>query len=351
MNETGYADTHLYSSPTGEEIGRTLAPLLEHLRSYDAFRLQLEKDGGTVIDIASMTSILNESIDVSTRYQSYIVRLSDQTSLRRFIWSAAYGNVHMQVRQLASGLPAYYLCRVRRDYWCNYGLVVEDLYTSPGYPIHDERFVQLMDLGREVYHLRLSQFRGGAGAMLDNGSAASPEDIDRLLYSVGRNVFDSAWHEDQRPGVLTADNLDLPFFKQAIELLYLSLSSDLCELRRAVTDDILRFLSEVYEQPAIRALMTKLPDLEGDALNDLPRSALSLYVRLSRDFSRFMNTEVAWGHKNRPTPIYKLVFANFSRLGLIATQLARSDAVEEARALLEGRAEAMIDELINNGSA
>ena len=45
----------------------------------------------------------------------------------------------MDVRQLDSRMPVYFLCRLRKDYWSEYSLIVEDLYRSPGYPLTDER--------------------------------------------------------------------------------------------------------------------------------------------------------------------------------------------------------------------
>ena len=138
--------------------------------------------------------------------------------------------------------------------------------------------------------------------------------MDDLILEVGKYVFQAGWHDDQRPGTLTAKHLDLPNFHQAIELLYLCLSGDLCELRGIIHPSIVDFFDKIYPQPAIPAFLQKLRPMDGSVLNDLPKKTLNLYIRLSNAFSQFMKSEAAWGNYSSPIPLYKIVFGNFSRL-------------------------------------
>ena len=164
-------------------------------------------------------------------------------------------DLHMNIRMLDTGMPVYYICRVERDYWMEYSLIVEDLYRSPSYTWQDDRFAKLMYMGHEIYFLRLSLFRKSLTELLsdqENGIADKRE-VDEYIYRLGRYIFQAAWHEDQRPGMLTAEHFGLAKFYHAIELLYLCLSGELCQLRSTIDDRLLSFFEKAYPQPAIHS--------------------------------------------------------------------------------------------------
>ena len=332
--EDGYGtsyERHRDEKPLAEVI----APLIEQLQSYDAMRLQLENKGGHIHLLEQLTTILTKPIVVLTRWGEESACLADQKSLRELIRSTGRFQLHLDVRKLDHGLPVYYLFRKEEDYWFDYSLIVEDLYQSPGFPLMDERFVKLMRMGHEEYALRLSQFRPQLSHVYSAREKIDEKWYDRLLYQVGRYVFQAAWHDDQRPGFLTARSFALRQFRQALELLYLCLSGELCELRSAVDDDLLLFFDKVYPQPAILHFVKKLIKMEGSEINDIPQATLSLYAKLSLAFNRFLSTKVTWGIHPCTSPLFKLVFANLNRLDMVADRVGKEGAVTEAAKQLE----------------
>jgi hypothetical protein len=162
------------------------------------------------------------------------------------------------------------------------------------------------------------------------------------------SLFQAAWHEDQVVGVLAAQYLDLPILKQAIELLYLCLSGDLCELRWVLTEPLCRFFEQVYVQPALSRFLRRLPELDGRTLNMLSEErAQRLYRTLMSDFRRFLDVKVPWGMQLSLVPLYKLLFANVARLHLIADDLRDEPAVRDAGAVLEAAALRIIDAMLS----
>jgi len=323
-----------------------LFPLITQLRAYDEARLKLETRGGDISDIKRTTSTLNDAIKINDQWGGSSCTLSDQRSVSSALSRAGLYDVHLQVRKRGTGMPVYYLCRTRQDYFSEYSLIVEDLYLSKGYPMVDERFVRLMNYGHESAFLRLSPFRGDVILKMADNKGKYSFDVDDALYHVGRHVFQAAWHDDQRPGMQTSLHFDLPCFQQAIELLYLSLSGDLCEIRNALDERLLLFFENVYPQPSIRTFLGSLNELNGTAINELPRSALKQYVRLSGAFSSFLNTEVPWGREQIRIPLYKLIFANFSRLAMLASQLKDDRSTRDAAHSLEKESQQIIEDLL-----
>jgi len=243
-------------------------------------------------------------------------------------------------------MPVFYICRIRRDHWSEYSLIVEDLYMSPGYSIVDDRFVKLMSAGHENYFLRLSQFRRQLQKHNRTRKETGSQKIDDFLYELGRYVLQAAWHEDQRLGFLVADLLRLPEFFQAVELLYLCLSAELCELRGAVNSNLRLFFEKIYPQPAILAFLDILTDLEGDMLNTLPLHAIRLYSNLSIAFSKFLATEVSWSTQKSKTPLWKILYANFSRLETVARDLTGDKRLSKAGRKLENQSRGIINSVI-----
>ncbi|MEW6386506.1 MAG: hypothetical protein AB1491_03205 [Thermodesulfobacteriota bacterium] len=336
-----------YYAPPILDLRPVLEPLLETLQEYDGRRCQLEEHGGEIDDLAGITEVLTQKVTIKGWGRDQQVSLANQVALQQALFQASNYTVYLDIRQQENRMPLYYLCRTHHDYWGEYSLIVEDYHLSPRYPLLDERFAKFMHFGHEVYYLRLSPFRKAAAAILAPGHFASSRALDHLLYTAGRNVFQAAWHEDQRLAVVVANHFGLTHFRQAIELLYLCLSGELCDLRRAVNDQLLRFFGEVYPQPAIQAFLRQLPRLEGSIINDLPQQALKLYPRLSRAFSDFLEKEVAWGRQQARVPLYKIIYGNFSRLGFIVSELQEKLNLQEEKETLENESQAIIDDLLS----
>lgn len=340
----GYGKRHL---PPPIDLDEALRPLIDQLKRYDRDRRLLEQVGGRPYHLKQIAQILGEEIVVKGRSGSVKVALTDQASLRSALSDMGTYNLHLDVRQLETLMPVYYICRISRDYLYEYDLIIEDLYRSPGYPMADKRFVRLMHAGHELLFLRLSQFRNKVS---DKYSSSDPQKlrfrVDTFLHKLGSHVFQAAWHEDQRTAVATADHFGFPNLHNAIELLYLCLSGELCELRGSVTGEMLRFFIEVYPQPAIRAFLEMLTRLDGEALADLPQKALQLYTRLSSAFGAFLRAEVKWGYPSLQVPLYKLILGNFSRLHFVGEELKGNDAVKRAGESLERESREVIEELL-----
>jgi hypothetical protein len=204
-----------------------------------------------------------------------------------------------------------------------------------------------MWFGKETQFLRLSQFRQEAHRLCRSGPAEVSITADSFLHDLGRFVFQSAWHEDQSLAMLMARHFEMPCFGQAIELLYLVLGGELCELRGAVDDRMLEFFDRVYVQPAIRQLLKRLPVLEGRHLNELPRKAGSLYRRLTRKFTHLLGEEAEWGEQRVPVPLHKVIFANLGDLEAVAEALRKQDGVIESASALNASAEQVVAQLLD----
>jgi hypothetical protein len=338
----GRAHWHGYGRPA-LDLPRTLGPLIAHLKSYDAHRQALQAQGGEFRDLKRLTEILRREVSIAGPYRERRVSLVDQAGLKAMLREVGDFDVHLEVRQLETRLPVYYLCRLGRYYFSAYDQVLEDLHVSPGYPLTDSRFVKLMRHGHEVYHLRLSIFRERAGDILGGDKAWA---VDDWLSQVGRLIFQAAWHEDQRLGVMVARHFGLPHFQQAIEVLYLCLSGELCEIRSAADDQLLRFFREVYPQPALHGFLELLLRLEGGALTALTQEALHLYTRLSQAFNRFLSVPVGWGFRQESLPLMKLIFGNFSRLPQVSAPLVNNPEVSAAKEVLEHEAGGVVAALL-----
>lgn len=331
------------------DIHTALAPLLKRLEEYDKVRLVLEKEGGSLAMLDSLKQLLSESFRLDDPGRSE-VSLSSPQELRRLLSRISW-TLRLEIRRTRSCMASYLLCRVSEDYWGEYSLVVEDLYLSPGYPIQDERFVRLMTYsGKEAYHIRLSQLRSGV-MKLSGYEKASSVEVDSLLHRLGRHVFQAAWHEDQRLAFAAASHLvPLPSFCNAIELLYLSLGGDLCELRAHLGGLAECFAPVgVYPQPALHRLITGLPGLTGAELADFPKRATELYGRLSKAFAMFLQCQVPWGLCNHPVPVWKILYGNFSRLSALE-ELRQYPELVDAASELEAEAIAVTEELLTVGT-
>jgi hypothetical protein len=352
FGRNGFADDDFSWSPrrmNHEGLQTALSPLIRQLELYDAHRTELESRNVTPAKMVAMMEILKRPLVIEGCYREHKVALIDQASLRGLLRDMGEHECRVEVRTSAAGLPLYYLPRVRPDYRSVYSLVIEDLYQSEGYPIGDERFVKIMWGGHELYFLCLSQFRQPLLTGDDaQGPGAPQAEVDALLLKVGRHVFQACWHEDQHVGLAAAAQFNLVHFRRAVELLYLCLSVELCELRSACDEAMLQFFKEVYAQPAISAFFVRLAFLDGKALAEVPQAALRLFPGLSRAFSRFLALELPWGRKQAHVPLYKLLFANFSRLDTVREAIAATDELNRAAEALEKQSRAVILSLLED---
>lgn len=342
-----HAASHYYSPidpSSGKKLKNTLLPLLDLLQIYDRQREQLEYRGGNVHDLQRISVILNKKITLQGPYQDYSVHLSNPTHLNQVLKCLNY-QLHLDIRQRQSGMPVYYLNRTYRDYWGEYSLIVEDLYQSESYPFSDSRFVRLMDFGHEVFFLRLAHFRRKVQTQLGRVNRDSVG-IDNFLYDLGRYVFQAAWHEDQRLAVAVADHCNLRSFTEAIYLLYLILGGELCELRNAITPGMVDFFTKVYPVKPLQRFLPLLPELDGDAINKLPKRAAIQYKKLIAAFREFLSTKILWGYRGFDTPLWKIIYANFSRLSMIEEKLRKNTKISNAGYLLQARSKTIIDAML-----
>jgi hypothetical protein len=327
-------------------VAERLAPLFEMLRQLDTERSTLEQHGGSITNLECITSILDRSfvlLNASGIHRS--CRLSDARKLRSIVGECSDYSVHLEIRTRHHGIPVYYCCRTRQDVFAEYALVVEDYYCSPLYPIDDERFVSLRLRGREEYSLRLSQFRASVHRMLGD---SNPSVVDSCLYTAGRWVFSAAWHESQRPSRLVARCFNLDSFTRAGECLHLILTSDPCELRARVDDQLICFFDQVYAQDCIRTYLQMLSRMRGAELDGIWRKALGLYRELTAHYASFLETEVKWGSLNSEIPLWKIVYGNYARMDVIRRVLRTSRVLHRASKRLEQKASDIIRRLLSS---
>ena len=322
-------------------------PLIQQLGHYDELRINIENRGGNLADLNRISQALAKQFVIYDRFGGETqVSLIQPELLQQVVFMALKADVHLSIRQTGMGMPVYYLCRIHRDFWSEYSLIVEDLYRSPGYPFLDERFVKLMIGAQEKYHLRVAQFRRPAARLLLRNGEASETRVDEVLYTAGRHIYQAAWHEDQLPAILCANYFSLSSFKQAVELLYVCLTAELCELRAIIDEDLLKFFKKIDFQPAIGRLLQILSETDGSTINKISEKALQQYTRLNKAFGRFLRIQVTWGERQNLVPLYKLVFSNFTRLSQISSEFFLNSTVSLAVAQLETEASAIIDEML-----
>jgi hypothetical protein len=323
-----------YDTRRLDKVQSSIEPLIRHLRHYDRQRLKLQTEGGDVRDLIRLTETLTREIPIYVHgYHTTTVSLSKPRGIARALREIHF-DLCFDVCLLGNEMPAYYICRTYGDHWSLYSLIVQDLYKSPGYPKAD-RFVKLMRCGHEEYFLRLSSFRNKLSAMKQYDTSTEMEK-DGLLYDVGRYIFEAAWHEDQQIGMLAADSLDMPNLRHAIELIYLCASGELCELRNAIAKHtaLVDFFRTVYSQPAICTFLEEIKDLPGDTLCQYQKRAVKCYRLLSQAFGKFLSeTQIRWGMRSVTVPIYKILFANISRIHNVSKLLKRNGGTDLEKAI------------------
>ena len=313
-----------------------LQELLKTLREYDLLRLILEKRGGNMKLVTAITQLLDAKVHVSGPYGRQEVSLNRPDALRSALGMVGQTDVKFNIRRLEHGLPAYYIARIHRDWWGIYSLIVEDVHLSPGYPLLDPRFARIMTVGRERYYLRLSLFREQVAAMFTGNEKEIRTQADALLYDLGRCVFQGAWHTDQRFAFVFANVFNLPQLRNAIELVYLSLSCDLSALRRFLTPAMQQFFDDCYGNPGISQLLHQLETMTGTEMNEISQRGLEAYQQLANAMNNALAEEIRWTSSwQGAMPLWKIVVANVNRLDTVKKQLVIDHAIDSVIMTLE----------------
>jgi hypothetical protein len=288
-----------------------------------------------------LASMLQTAIPIKADPQAEC-SLMNQKALRRILRFYEDGALTLDIQQQEYGLPLYYLCKVQDDYHCTYNSVLRDFYISPGYTFHDNRLMKLMDYGHQMIYLRLSPFRE---KLIQFEKVEGQGNIEKELSRIGSQVLQYAWHEDQNIGIYCSDKFGLPNFRCAIELVYLCLTADLCDLRSNIDGLFLTFFSQIYPQPAIHGFLTSIQNS-----NDLPvlifqEKAKRNYTNLLRAFNKLLACNVSWGIPDQKIPLYKLVFANMFRLEMVWEDIKDNPVIKQAAFNLEETALTCIREI------
>ena len=345
-NYTGGQGSYHYF-PDVKNITCEIQPLIQVLHEYDAMKRKLEDEGGVIADFREMVSILEREVNYSSMMSRGVFSLTDQASVRKFVKSVSY-TLHFDVRVNKNDLPVYYICRTKSDFWREYDLVVQDLYLSPGYVFADPRFASLLQAGREAYLLRLSRFRKDVSQHFANSFLSEDSQIDSYLFSLGNNILQALWHEDQRFGFEVADHFELQNFRSAIELLYLCLGGDLCDVRVISDIKIQTFFRKIYPNNAISGFLSKLTNLNGREINRIPSQAEKLYIKLMKQFRKFLTFEIVWGSFSRAVPLWKVLCANLGRINKVKEVIQDRSQFKTIRSELESTAKEIINQINGN---
>lgn len=291
---------------------------------YDAVRHTLEQSGGGLEMVSYLTHLLNYKCSITGPLGEEKVMLSQPDYLRSALVNVGQSDIKFNVRRLDHGLPAYYVARIHLDWWGIYSLIVEDIHLSPGYPLLDRRFARIMQSGRERYYLRLSLFREAVGPLFSSAGEELGLRKDTFLYELGRCIFQGAWHLDQRFAFLFSETFEVPRLRNAFELIYLCLSSDLSALRRFLTPEMQAFFDVCHPNPGISRLLACLGSMNAAAMGDVKHRALDAYRHLVNGINEAFAAELPWPASwHGPIPLWKIVVANINRLEKVREQIGR----------------------------
>ena len=310
-----------------------LNPLLRVLKDYDKLRMQLMDQGGKLEDMVQLRDILRREFNIGDRFDK-AVSLVDQRGVKRMLHYYDDGDLILDIKQHEYGFPIYYLCKAHTSYDTMYNAVVEDLYRSPDYEFYDNRLVKLMDVGHQYILLRMSPYRKKFMKILSDELKSKQSTVDFLLSDIGTNVLQYAWHEDQNIGIYCSEAFDLPNFRKAIELVYVCLTADLCDLRSNTDSYYLKFFQKVYRQDAIHDFLCMLLQADDLPVISLQQTARATYSHLLRAFNDFLSCKVdAAG--SRDIPAYKLILGNIFRLNLVWNEIRDDPSIQKATRELE----------------
>lgn len=323
-----------------------LDPLFDVLKEYDSVRMKLREKGGRFLDLENLSNILQREINLKEGAAPDL-SLINQKALKRTLGHFENGDLVLDIRQQEYGLPLYYICKVQNDYHSTYNSVVEDLYISPDYTFTDPRLVKLMDWGHQYIFLRLSPYRGKFISACKKELKSDDMNFDKQLSRIGSQVLQYAWNEDQNIGIHCSEKFGLPVFRRAVELVYLCLTADLCDLRSNTDTIFLKFFDQVYQQPAILGFLQGIQNANDLPVMSLQQKARISYTNLLRIFNKLLTCKVVWGAARQAIPLYKLVFANMFRLDLVWQEIENNQSVRDAAGQLEETALICIGEINN----
>lgn len=328
-------------------VGEGLSKLVDHLQTYDDLRVRLEAKGGAVSDLEQLTELLVSKVEINGPHSAQQAKLSDPGPLLLKLRTCFFGRVNLDIRQLTSGFPVYYLSRDEIDYRSGLRIIVDDLYISPGYPMPDPRFPRLLDIaGRDAGRMRLSPFRDQVCTHFSGDPDSSISwRTDRFLCSLADLVFQAAWDIDQQMAFSLSKKLGLDSFREAIELIHLCLGGDLCQLRSNIDQNLRWFFEKTYPHDAISRLMEGLPRMNGLDIDHLPQIAQRLYPDLTSIFSKLIQTKIPWSPAGANIPLYKLLFANVDRFEVIIPTPEACPELAKARRHITEFSKTCIEEL------
>lgn len=336
-----YESKYRYRNQIGREH---LQPLINTMREYDDQRLRIMKEGGSFDDLEQLADLLQKELFVGSEELKF--SLQNQSSVRHFLERFDdVAKLKLDIRQNSIGLPQYYLCRVTSDYRSTYNSVIEDLYISPDFYFHDGRLIKLPHWNHPCIFLRLSPFRDDIRALCKE---LKKEDynLDHEMAKLGSQILEFAWNEDQNIAVYFSDNFGLPAFRMVIELVYMVLTADLCELRANWDILWLKFFEKVYPQMAIHTFLGNLQKANDLPTLEIENRAKKSYSKLLKAFNHLLTLNLKF-EVNRPSiPLYKLVFANIFRLHMIQHEIAGNSEIQQSIQTLESLSLECIQDVI-----
>ena len=341
----GYGE---YGRRRAVDLREGLAPLVARLGEYDAIRRKMEIGKWGSREIRLMNLALTSPLVVKDwwgRPKSY--SLANQQSVREALFDLDDRfDIHLQVRKNNCRMPMFYLVKIRASWHCeSRGIVVQDLYRSPDYPLGDDRFAPLMAYSRERYYLRMSQFREKCMEMLEGDEGKA----DSLLVDLGAGIFEPAWDLYQQIGYLLSKSFGLKRFFSALEVLYLVLSADLSDLRSRATAQTLLFFEKAYPDSAIPDVLECVADMDGQKLERMAQKARNLYPPLLQAFGEYLETQVSFKKHSGKVPFYKLAFSNIHSLDKAAKWLKGDNGLGRAAQRLEDISGSIIGSLAKKG--
>ncbi len=350
-------------------VREALRPLLLRLAEYEALLTRLRSHGGKVRDLKTLTELMVEPVPFPThRPDADPVCLANVRRTRSALAHLDWG-LALEVRTGPHGFPHHYLFRARSDYFGRYTAILEDLHRSAAFDEEDpaqNRFFPVTGPSGLIRLLRLSALRpvasglvasrrcriqaGGTdfpaatGAEAPEGPAVPspwggwPLETDELLLLAGRHIFRHAWHEDQRLALAAARLLDLPAFRDLVQVLYLLLGADLSRLRGVCMDtELCPAFASLVETGCGNAFLARvlvdLSELSSGRIEALHSWAESVYSDLAKEFAALMQLRQGFVGFPGRQPLYRMLLAHYRRLDMLRSRV--TPALAEAGSRLE----------------
>ena len=304
-----YGYDYYYREKSHSEKVKILKQLIDQIKEIDKAKDEILNNSISLKKLGLMSKLLRKNIrfertDLDTKYD-----LMDKNGIEKRLHFDGLYNFRLDVRRGDMFFPKYYLCDAEESWYNVYGIITNDYYLSPDYDFADKRFARLMIYGHEMPFIRMSQFKEATMKMFKGDHDQVSDKAEKLLEEIGNHIMQYAWHEDQLIGWLISEKLNLPGFKEAMEVIYFNLGADFSDTRNHVSQDIYNFFTIVYEQDSLKALFKKIESLSGDEFRSLELISRHWYNELNAAFSVFLRHEVPWGIlKGAKYPCTRLYF-------------------------------------------